>query len=106
LPLTHVGDGSISVSDFRDAYFNDEQGKITATVNFEQAPPLDVRFGLIELQGQWLLVNADTLPRGTGGRWRTFCGESSESSQRPSVDVLVVDMSDGTGTNVGREDIA
>jgi hypothetical protein len=54
--------GSITVSDFRDASFDAEQCKITATVNFEQAPSLDVRFGLIELQGRWLLISAHALP--------------------------------------------
>jgi len=44
--------GAISVRDFRDAYFDADQWKITATVAFEHAPPLDVRFGLIELQGR------------------------------------------------------
>ncbi len=55
--------GSISVSDFRDAYVEAERWRITATLNFEYAPPLDVQFGLIKRQGRWLLVGADTQTR-------------------------------------------
>lgn len=59
--------GSISVSDFRDAYVEAGRWRITATLNFEHAPPLDVQFGLIERQGRWLLVGADTQTRYMGG---------------------------------------
>lgn len=55
--------GSIAVSDFRDAYVDAERCRITATLNFEHAPPLDVQFGLVEEQGRWLLVGADTQTR-------------------------------------------
>ena len=77
--------GSISVSDFRDAFIDAEQCKITATVNFEQAPPLDVRFRLIELRGRWLLVGADTLPGDAGGQWRHRARESAKPIQRRRV---------------------
>ncbi|WP_443677583.1 Rv0361 family membrane protein [Mycobacterium cookii] len=55
--------GSISVSDFRDVHVDAERWWITATLSFEYAPPLDVRFGLIEQRGRWLLVGADTQTR-------------------------------------------
>jgi hypothetical protein len=96
--------GSISVRDFRDAYFDADQWKITATVAFEQAPPLDVRFGLIELQGRCWLVGADTLPGDPSGSLASFYGESAVPIQRPSVDALVVEMADGVG--VDREHVA
>ena len=96
--------GSISVRDFRDAYFDADQWKITATVAFEQAPPLDVRFGLIELQGRCQRVGADTLPRDPSGSLASFCEESAVPIQRPGVDALMVEMSDGVG--VDREDVA
>ncbi|MGA9489026.1 MAG: hypothetical protein WBV80_02085 [Mycobacterium sp.] len=55
--------GSITVSDFRDVYVDAERYRITATLTFEHAPPLDVQFGLVEQQGRWLLVAADTQTR-------------------------------------------
>ena len=54
--------GAITVSNFRDASIDAERCTITATVNFEQAPPLYVRFGLIQLQGRWILIGAHALP--------------------------------------------
>ena len=91
--------GSISVSDFRDAYLDAEQWKITATVNFEQVPPLDVRFRLIEWQGEWQLVGADTLSGDAKGSMESFCEESA-------VPIRRVEMSDGAGVGVDREDVA
>lgn len=79
--------GSIRVSNFRDAYFDAEQWKITATVNFEHAPALDVRFGIVELRGQWLLVGADTLPGEVRGPSRPIARDSR--SQSPGVGALV-----------------
>ncbi len=80
--------GSISVRDFRDVYIDAEQCKITATVNFEHAPPLDVRFGLIELRGRWLLAGADTLPGDAGGPWSHRAREFAKPIQQPDVDAL------------------
>jgi hypothetical protein len=79
--------GSIRVSNFRDAHFDTEQWKITATVNFEHAPALDVRFGIVELRGQWLLVGADTLPGEVRGPSRPVARDPR--SQSPGVGALV-----------------
>jgi hypothetical protein len=79
--------GSIRVSDFRDAHFDAEQWKITATVNFEHAPALDVRFGIVELRGLWLLVGADTLPGDTRGPSRPVAKDPRSTS--PDVGALV-----------------
>ncbi len=54
--------GAIRVSRLRDAHLDAGRCTITATVNFEQARPLDVRFGLVKRHGRWLLVGADTMP--------------------------------------------
>lgn len=68
--------GSISISNSRDAYFDADRWKITATVNFEQAPPLDVRFGLIASRGRWQVVSADTLPGDLSGAMPRLSEES------------------------------
>lgn len=44
--------GAITVSNFPGVSFDSEQCKITATVNFEQAPSSNVRSGLIERLGR------------------------------------------------------
>jgi hypothetical protein len=54
--------GSGTISNFRHASFDPEQCMSTATVHFAQAPSLDVRLGLIELQGRWVLIGAHALP--------------------------------------------
>jgi len=79
--------GSIRVSNFRDACFDAEQWKMTATVNFEHAPALDVRFAIVTLRGQWLLVGADTLPGDARGPSRTVARDPR--SQSPGMGALV-----------------
>ncbi|MFZ3270903.1 MAG: hypothetical protein WA488_13315 [Mycobacterium sp.] len=79
--------GSIRVSNFRDARFDAEQWKMTATVNFEHAPALDVRFAIVALRGQWLLVGADTLPGDAKGPSHPVARDPR--SQSPGVGALV-----------------
>lgn len=68
--------GSISISNVRDAHFDADQWRITATLIFEQAPPLDVRFGLIAWRGRWQVVGADALPGAARGPMTALSGES------------------------------
>ncbi len=79
--------GAIRVTNFRDAHFDAEQWGITATVNFEHAPALDVRFRIVELRGQCLLVGADTLPGDARGPLRPVARDPRSPS--PGAGALV-----------------
>ena len=63
--------GSITISEFRDAYFAATHCKITATVRFERSTSLDVQFSLAKKDGAWLITAARTLPGESTG-WRAM----------------------------------